>query len=130
MEMANLKHEVSLFNQKDIRVYVILQSSSEVVASIAKKEDWPFTIVCDPLSDIFQHYLVEPGGILKYLHPRGLFAAIKAIFKGYKHGKFEGKETQLPAAFVVGSDKTILYAYYGKNISDVPSPKTLADIIK
>ncbi len=130
MEMASLKHEIDLFAQKDAGVFVFLQSSPEVVASAANKEDWPFTIVSDPSGDIFRLYSVMPGGILKYLHPAGLMAAIKATFKGHKHGKFEGMETQLPAAFIVGTDKTIIYAYYGKNISDVPSPKTLSDIIK
>ena len=55
-----------------------------------------------------------------------MIAAIKAVSQGFSHGKFEGKETQLPAAFVVNSMKIITYAYYGKHISDLPSPATLA----
>ncbi len=129
MEMANLRRDIDLFKQKDINLYVILQSSSEVVASVAEKEDWPFAIVCDPLGDIFKLYNVEAGGVLKYLHPAGLAAAIKATFKGYMHGKFEGKETQLPAAFTIGLDKKIKYAYYGKKINDVPSPRSLMNNI-
>jgi len=38
----------------------------------------------------------------------------------FGHGRFEGKETQLPAAFTVTADKVIHYAYYGKNIGDIP----------
>jgi hypothetical protein len=63
---------------------------------------------------------VESGGIIKYLHPAGLIAAITAIRRGFRHGKFEGKETQLPAAFAVSADKVIKYAHYGENISDIP----------
>ena len=55
-----------------------------------------------------------------------MIGTIKATCKGFKHGKFEGKETQLPAAFVVNAMKVINYAYYGKHVSDVPSPETLA----
>ena len=57
-------------------------------------------------------------------------AAIKAVSQGFRHGKFEGKETQLPAAFALNSMKTITYAYYGKHISDLPSPATLAENIE
>jgi len=126
MEMAHLKREIGLFTQKETEVFVFLQSSPETVASAAKEEDWPFFIVCDPQGAIFQEYAVEPGGILKYLHPAGMIAAIKAVIQGFRHGKFEGKETQLPAAFAVNPMKIITYAYYGKHISDLPSPATLA----
>lgn len=126
MEMANLKRDIKLFNQKGTRVFVFLQSSTNTLIPLLKKEDWPFDIICDPKGTIFQFYAVEPGGIMKYLHPAGLIAAIKAISQGFVHKKFEGKETQLPAVFVIKSDKTIKYAYYGKNISDVPKPSALA----
>ena len=45
-------------------------------------------------------------------------------------GKFEGKETQTPAAFAVNATKSINYAHYGTNISDVPSPAALAGNIE
>ena len=64
---------------------------------------------------------MEAGGIIKYLHPAGLIKAIKAISRGFRHGKFEGKETQLPAAFAMTADKIIKFGYYGENISDMPS---------
>ena len=130
MEMANLKRDVGLFTQKEARVFVFLQSTPEIVSSATNKEDWPFFMVCDPQGAIFQQYAVEPGGIFRYLNPAGLIGAIKATFKGFKHGKFEGKETQLPAAFAVNAKKVISYAYYGKHVSDVPSPETLASNIE
>jgi peroxiredoxin len=126
MEMAHLKREIGLFTQKETKIFVFLQSSSATVASAANEGDWPFIIVCDPQGTIFRKYAVESGGILKYLHPAGISAAIKAIRQGFRHGKFEGKETQLPAAFVVNSMKVITYAYYGRHISDLPPPATLA----
>ena len=119
MEMANLKRDIDLLNQKEVRVFVFLQSSTDTLLPLIKEGDWPFDIVCDPKGKIFQLYTVEPGGILKYLHPAGLIAAVKATSRGFIHKKFEGKETQLPAAFIIKPDKTVKYVYYGKNISDV-----------
>jgi peroxiredoxin len=121
MEMAKIKQEIDLVSKKGGRVFVVLQSAPETLASLTKKEDWPFTIISDPEGKIFQLYGVDAGGIIKYLHPAGLFAAIKAISRGFRHGKFEGKETQLPAAFAMTGDKLIKYAHYGENISDMPS---------
>ncbi len=129
IDMATFKREINLIEQKGARLFVALQSSADTVAGLTGKDDWPFTIICDPQGVIFQRYRVEPGGLIRYLHPAGLMAAIKATLKGYKHGKFEGKETQLPAVFIVTPDRMIKYAYYGENISDVPAPATIASLI-
>jgi len=126
MEMAHLKREIGLFTKKQVNIFVFLQSPPATVASVAQEGDWPFFIVCDPQGVIFQKYAVESGGILKYLHPAGALAAIKAISQGFRHGKFEGQETQMPAAFVVNPMKIITCTYYGKHINDLPSPATLA----
>ena len=126
MEMAKIKKEIDLFVRKNTRVFVALQSQPEIVAGLSNEKDWPFTIICDPNSDIFSQYHVTLGGILKYLHPAGLVAVVKATFQGFRHGKFEGRETQLPASFIVAPDKRITYAYYGKTICDLPSAEVLA----
>ena len=126
LAMADIKRDINLIEKKGAALFVVLQSSSSNIASVTKKEDWPFTIISDPQGNLFEQYNVEPGGILKYLHPAGLITVIRATFKGYMHGRFEGRETQLPAVFIVAPNKIITYAYYGKNISDIPSPGIIA----
>ncbi len=126
MEMARIKHDIGLFNLKKAGVFVILQSRPEIVAKLTQEKDWPHVVICDPDAEIFVKYGVVHGGILKYLHPAGLAAVIKATLKGFRHGKFEGRETQTPAVFIAGADRRITYAYYGRTISDVPST---ADIL-
>jgi peroxiredoxin len=129
MEMALFKREAGLLTRKQTKVFVFLQSTPAAVASASKQADWPFFVVCDPQGLIFHMYRVNSGGIIRYLHPAGGIAAIKAIRQGFKHGKFEGRETQLPAAFVVNPMKTITFAYYGRHIGDLPSPSTLSTSI-
>jgi len=121
MEMAKIKQEIVLVSQKGVRVFVVLQSAPETIAALIKKDDFPFTIICDHPGKVFQRYGVEAGGLIKYLHPAGLIAAIKAIRHGFRHGKFDGKETQLPAAFAMTAGKVVTYAHYGENIGDIPS---------
>ncbi len=127
LAMADIKRDINLIEKAGASLSVVLQSSSSNLSSVTKKEDWPFTIISDFKGDIFKQYHVEPGGILKYLNPAGFIAVIKATLKGYMHGKFEGRETQLPAVFVVAPDKIITYAYYGKHISDIPSLGTITE---
>jgi peroxiredoxin Q/BCP len=118
-EMAKIKRDIELAGH--YKVFVVLQSDPKKVSSKSEKGDWPLTIICDPKSEIFKLFRVEPGSILEFMNPRGLLAAIKATLKGHIHGKFEGSETQLPATFVIEADKKIQYVYYGKRINDVPS---------
>ncbi|PKN17202.1 MAG: hypothetical protein CVU71_16855 [Deltaproteobacteria bacterium HGW-Deltaproteobacteria-6] len=120
MEMAKIKQDIELVGKKGGRVFVVLQSPPETIAALITRDDFPFTIICDPEGKVFQLYGVEAGGIFKYLHPAGLVAAIRAVNRGFRHGKFEGKETQLPAAFAMTGDKLIKYSRYGKNIGDMP----------
>lgn len=127
MEMANLKRDIELFNQKETRVFAFLQSSIATLTPLLKKEDWLFDIVCDPKGTIYRLYVVEPGGLMRYFHPAGLIPAFRATCQGLFHKKLEGKETQLPAAFIIRSDKTVKYVYYGKHPSDLPKPSTLAE---
>ena len=126
MELAEFKREIARFEDKKAKVFIVIQSDPAHIASLTNREDWPFTIICDPDSDIYDSYHVAPGGIIKYMHPAGLAAAIKATFKGFRHGKFEGRETQLPEAFIISPDKNIIFSHYGKTIPDIPSPTILA----
>ncbi|MBU2549724.1 MAG: redoxin domain-containing protein [Proteobacteria bacterium] len=128
MEMARLKAGIHLFEAEQAGVFVVLQSMPETVAASANEADWPFTIVCDPEGDIFSRYGVAPGG-LRYLHPAGMAAAIKATVKGFRHGRFEGKETQLPAVFGIDPKHRIISLYYGRHPADIPSPENMAAML-
>lgn len=130
MEMANYKRDISLFTDKGVKVFICLQSSVDTLKPLLNEDDWPFEIIADPKGVLFKKYGVEPGGIVRYLHPSGLVALMKALSRGFMHKKFEGKETQLPAAFVINVNKNIEYAYYGKTISDVPTPIALSSKLK
>jgi len=130
MEMAKIKQSISLAEQKGARVFVVLQSAPESVASFIGRDDFPFTVICDPEGKIFNLYGVEAGGFFRYLHPAGLIAAIRAMKQGFRHGKFEGRETQVPAAFAMTADRIIRYGYYGENIGDLPGLDIILGHIK
>lgn len=126
LQMDDLKQGIEALTSKGAEVFYVLQSPVETVAASSKEEDWPFRVVCDPKATIFGMYQVPYGNFLKLLGP-GLGGELRRMTaKGFKHGKFEGHETQLPAVFVVGRDKRIKLAHYAEHIVDMPSTEELA----
>lgn len=108
------------FTAAGLAVYVVLQSSPASVREGLAGQTPPFTVVCDPEEKIFSLYGVAPGNIFQYLAPSVIMKALRASRAGFKHGKKEGQEMQLPAVFIISPGETITFAYYGKNIGDVP----------
>jgi len=120
MKIAELKNEWKKATDKGYTGLVILQSSAEAIQADCAKDDFPFTVVCDPQGKIFELYGVTEATVFGYIALPVILRALKAAIKGYRHGKKEGREMQLPAVFLVDKNKTVRYSYYGTNISDVP----------
>jgi thioredoxin-dependent peroxiredoxin len=120
MKIREILHDYKEFSAARLEVYVVLQSVPSSVKEGLAGATVPFTIICDQEEKIFGLYGVAPGNIFQYLAPSVLMKALKASRSGFRHGKKEGKEMQLPAVFIVNGDLKIDYAYYGKNIADVP----------
>lgn len=127
LDIKKIGEEIDVFHQNHLEVYVIIQSDIETIQAKTTETDWNFHIVCDPAAVIYESYGVTVGNIFQFLHPAGLPEVIKSLRVGHKHGKFEGKETQLPAVFRIDKDNIIQYAYYGRHISDLPDFHTITN---
>jgi peroxiredoxin len=125
MKIGEIKRDYDRLRDAGLAVYVVLQSTPESAKEGLADNTPPFTIVCDPREKIFALYGVAPGNIFQYLAPSVLVKAMKASSRGFKHGKKEGQEMQLPAVFIVSPGETVTYAYYGKNIGDVPDNEVI-----
>jgi peroxiredoxin len=130
MKIAELKKDFSTFKRRNIQILVFLQSDPKNVTEMFSEKDLPFTIVCDPKEKIFKRFGVLPGSFFRYVTPKVIARVIKATRRGFRHGKYEGQERQLPAVFLVEKNRKIAYAYYGKNVADVPDTALLLDEIK
>jgi peroxiredoxin len=120
MKIGEIMRDYDRLSAAGLAVFVVLQSDPASVKEGLAGGVPPFTIVCDPREKIFSLYGVAPGNLFQYLAPSVILKAMKASRRGYKHGKKEGQEMQLPAVFIVSPGEAITYAYYGKNIGDVP----------
>lgn len=126
LHMDDLKQGIDALTSKGAKVFYILQSTNETMTALSQEADWPFEIVTDPEAKVFASYGVPHGNPLKMIGP-GIGETVRRMNAGgFKHGTFEGHETQLPAVFIVDADKTIRLAHYAKNIADMPMPEDLA----
>lgn len=110
------------------RLLVVLQSDPEMLAGELGTEDaFPFAIACDPGQELYREFGILPAaGKAKMVGPGTLIKMTKAKACGLKHGRYEGEELQLPAAFIVEPDGVVSYAHYGKTVDDVPDAAELA----
>jgi peroxiredoxin len=118
MTLEDLQKNLDRFSAKNINTAVVVQSTPARVASYAEKENITFWLVSDLEKKLYQNFEVNPGGIKEFMAPAALRATVRATLKGHLHGAFEGNEFQVPASFLLGPDSKILYAYYGRDISD------------
>ena len=118
-EILNLTQEKELITSRNAQVIVVLQSTVDNVKDYGVVTEFPFIIACDPEGKIFDLYGVDTGNLINYISgfPKGL----KVIFSGMKHGKFEGKEMQLPADFLIDQQGVIKFVHYGRNPGDSTS---------
>jgi peroxiredoxin len=129
MKIAELRKTFGEFEKRKVNLLVVLQSAPANVSAVISEKEMPFVIVCDPKERIFTLYGVKPGSIFGYVTPTTIVRAIKATRLGFRHGKYEGNEKQLPATFIIDKSRKVKYAYYGKNVADVPkTEKLLAEI--
>jgi thioredoxin-dependent peroxiredoxin len=129
LDIKQINDNLASFRDKDTEVFVIIQSSIESIESYHKVQNFDFKIVSDPSSKIYASYAVQNGNLLQFLNPKSIPRVIKSLRYGFKHGKFEGKETQLPAVFIVDKSHKITFEYYGSYMSDLPTIQEILEKI-
>jgi peroxiredoxin len=121
LDIKRINDNLSSFRNKNTEVFVVLQSTNESIETYMELQQIDFKIVSDTFSKIYNSYAVKKGNLFQFLSPKSIPKVIKSMKYGFRHGKFEGEETQLPAVFIVDENHKITYCYYGKSISDLPS---------
>lgn len=112
------------------QLLLVLQSEPEVVSGQIEKDTLPFGIICDPDQKLYKKFGIQAAEDMRAMADGKAFAKMaEAAVKGYQHGKYEGNELQLPAAFVVDGNGKVAYAHYGKTVSDFPDVEKLAELL-
>ncbi|MPM02955.1 hypothetical protein SDC9_49214 [bioreactor metagenome] len=112
---------------------LVLQSDPKLLSQVFKNHPAPFTVAADPEQKLYHELEIAPAETKEILlgESEKWEAKKKRIAKlGLVHGEYEGEELQLPAVFVVDPGLKVLYAYYGKNIADVPGVEELLAVCR
>ncbi len=113
------------------QVLVVLQSQPEIIRDEVLKENLPFEIICDPQKTLYQLFRVVPGTSEEALTDEKTAKKLEAaVAAGIVKGVLEGEHLQLPAAFIVGHKRKLLYAYYGVSGGDLPTPEEISEILE
>ena len=120
-KVAELKAAYSRFEAKGVKLIVVAQSTAKRTAEVASKEGLAYLLVADREKNLYDKFEVKKGGLKEFTAPAAFMATIRATFKGHMHGKFEGDEFQVPASFLLSAEGEVIYAHYGKDISDFGS---------
>ena len=84
--------------------------------------------VADPTARLYDAFGAGTS-LAGFVHPRSLSALGRAMAAGKRHGRFEGRELQMPAEFVIDHRGRIALAHYGRDVGDhVPAPALLAAV--
>lgn len=124
MSTVELVRAAREFERAGAALAIVFQSSPERLAAFAARHGQGAALLADPEGRSYAAYGVQ-ASLAGYLAPANLPVLFRALRQGYGHGAFEGRETQLPAAFVIDGDGVIRQAHYGRNIADLPDPKAL-----
>ena len=112
------------------RLLVVFQSDAQHLAGQLTEDSLPFELICDPDQELYRAFAIEPAGSMEQLADAAALEKLaKARELGLSHGEYEGNELQLPAVFVIDSDRRILFAHYGASAGDIPTPDQLAGLL-
>ncbi|MGM8362216.1 redoxin domain-containing protein [Flavobacterium sp. ARAG 55.4] len=116
-----MKHKDS-FAEKGIKLITVFESPAESLkTSIANRHQFDFTIIADTHRYLYKLYKVNPSWLktMRTMSIKGIQHLSEAVKLGFKAGgKVEGTLHQIPADFLIGSDKNIEIAHYGNSVID------------
>jgi peroxiredoxin len=128
LHVSRIATAMPAFRARSCGVWMIFQSTPEDLQAAIAEWKPGFSAVADPAAHLYDAFAAE-GSMAGYIHPRSLLAVVRAIVAGKRHGRFEGRETQMPAGFVLDADGRNGLAHYGRNVGDdVPTAALLAAI--
>lgn len=125
LKIHELVHDFHMFEKKNVKLLVILQSAPETIRAEMEEHALPFEIVCDPKETLYKQFDIgsfDPQ-VPRSEHLQQRIQQARAL--GFVHGAYEGNELQLPAAFVLDANHRVLLAHYGLDGADVPDQPTL-----
>jgi len=130
LDMSKLEENYHNFIELNSQVFIVLQTDPFIIRERIKKNDLPFTIICDPEHKIYKLYGVKSSN-KKVINQNYIDKLNEAKKKGFIKIPNNNKEikTQLPASFIINSRKEIEHVKYGSDSGDILSIDKLLSLL-
>jgi thioredoxin-dependent peroxiredoxin len=117
LHVGSVAAAVPELRARSCSVWMVFQSEPERLAAALAGWQPGFAAVADPAARCYDAFGVAPS-LAGYVHPLSLLALARARLAGKRHGRFEGRETQMPADFVLDRAGRIAFTHYGRDVGD------------
>lgn len=124
MGTAHLIDASKRFKDRDLVLAMISQSPVSSLDAYFADRTPDFHVLSDVDAAVYAQYGAQTN-FWGFLSVGSLTCAVTAIRGGHRHGRFEGRETQMTAEFVIGRNGQIEFAHYGRFVGDVTDPEQL-----
>ncbi|MCB9479714.1 MAG: AhpC/TSA family protein [Deltaproteobacteria bacterium] len=118
MRFWELEAAIEKYHDAGAELLVVIQSTPATMELYQQKKPYKLRVIPDPDRRLFELYGVQIATWGEYVNPAGMGASLKATFKGYRHGKWDGVERQKPGAFLIDTDGRFMLVHYGRGVSD------------
>jgi peroxiredoxin len=124
------KH-ISQFQEAGAQIWAVIQSAPERIEQHYTAPIPHIVLVGDPQCGLYPRFGVLPATSQAEFEGTHFHDKLALVEKaGLKGGEKEGEPWQKPAAFVIDKHNCIVFACYGKDGADTPSPQTILDVLK
>jgi peroxiredoxin Q/BCP len=128
LHVGRIAAAMAEFRARSCGVFVVFQSAPARLEAAMAEWKPGFSAVADPAAAVYDAFGAAKS-LSGYLRPGSLLAWGQSIMAGKRHGRFEGRELQMPADFVIDGGGRIGLAHYGGHVGDdVPLSALLAAV--
>ncbi len=117
LHVARIAAAMPEFRARSCGVWMVFQSTPARLQAAMAEWQPGFAAVADPTARLYDAFGAA-ASLAGYVHPRSLLALGRATVAGKRHGRFEGRETQMPADFVLDHAGGIILAHQGRDVGD------------
>jgi len=118
LRVHRLIQKSDYFKNNNIQVICFFASSKNEILKYAGKQLPNFPIIADESENIYRKYKIQSSNMAKLKTMKRLATMIEFTKKGFLSLKAFNEQPILPADFLINTNGSIDYCYYGKDMGD------------
>ena len=131
LDMLKYRDAYHFLKDQGIEIMMVIQGAEAAVSERTAKMNIPFTVIADPEQSLYEHFDIPSSDSMRNLvYGVSEEKLLEFEYYGIECQRFEGNELQLQATIVVDRKGQVVLSHYSENISDVPSPSELYQMLQ